>query len=65
MSSTQIVSVMNAQLTSFGEPLLMLVRANETVEATKERVRAKLGVPAEDFAKVSAVYCSLYCSCRF
>lgn len=42
------------QVQNFGEPFFLVVRENETLVDAKERIRKKLLVADEEFAKVLA-----------
>jgi len=44
---------------NFGDPFFFVVREGETVLQVKERIKAKLNVPDEEFLKWKIAYCSL------
>ena len=47
-----ILLMLHFQLQNFGEPFFMVVRENETLATLKERLKKKLQVNVEEFAKV-------------
>ncbi|GBG84805.1 hypothetical protein CBR_g39181 [Chara braunii] len=49
----------NSMVHNFGEPFFLAVRENETLAEVKERIKKKLGVPDDEFAKWKFAYLSL------
>ncbi|KAM3374314.1 ubiquitin C-terminal hydrolase 13 [Capsicum galapagoense] len=49
------------QIQHFGEPFLLVIRVNETLAEVKVRVKKKLQVPDEEFAKWKFAFVSLNC----
>eukprot|EP00898_Chlorokybus_atmophyticus_P001501 jgi/Chlat1/2351/Chrsp17S02617 len=48
-----------SMLQNFGDPFFLCVHENETVAEVRERIQAKLGVAAEEFAKYKLAFVSL------
>lgn len=47
------------QMQNFGEPFLLRIGENETMDSIKARVQAKLGTPDEEFAKWKFSFCTM------
>jgi ubiquitin carboxyl-terminal hydrolase 7 len=47
------------QVFNFGDPFIFLIGSEETAASVRERIRTKLNVPAEDFAKWKLAYVSI------
>ncbi len=48
-----------AQMTNFGNPFFFVVHEGERLAQVKERIKAKLNVPDEEFAKWKVAFCSM------